>query len=631
MNWSDIEERLRILYPDADPEQLVIRLREVTEKFDGERPPVLGDGSKQRFDQSHAALITYANSIAEDDQPTLGTLLDFLKEFELTDCTNVVHLLPFYPWDTDRGFSVVDYRRIEDGYGSWDDVAALARCTQLMFDFVANHASIDNPLIQNSLIERHLGPGDPRRSEYEPYKDFCLAFDPLEAPDADKLRLLARPRPSPVLAPYVVLEREGTLQAVLGRREECSSTSKVLGSGVVWATFSRPPNPDGSEATRQIDLNFANPQVLVEVIRILLFYRMMGATLIRLDAIGYLWKKLGSSSIHERETHLILELIYKLLDHATPETITIAEVNEPQANAFTYLGTAESPEADWVYQFTHFPLALHSLLREDATAYCEWIPTTSAANGRQFITTLGTHDGIGMKPIRGILPEEEIEALCSHLVEHCGGRPNHASLPGGKQIVYEVCTTPWEAINGVDADRDEADFQTKLDRYLAVISLSFVVRGLPALYINGLLGTASYLPEDGLDENRTVNRQIFDKDELFASLRDPSHRHSRVLSAVRELLGGRRKHAAFSQNAPDPVVLETPCKPVVAVLLPAPDGPDLVQLVNLAGTPQTVVSELPRAITEIAAVRGSAERLGTSAKRGIQYELNPFETAWLAL
>ena len=426
-----------------------------------------------------------------------------------------------------------------------------------MFDFVANHASIDNPLIQNSLIERHLPADDPRHADYARFKDFCIAYGKSGGPSEDDIRQLSRPRPSHVLAPYVVFERGGELRAALGQRREFAADATILGEGKVWATFSRPQNDDGSEATRQVDLNFANPAVLVEVIRILLFYRRMGATLIRLDAIGYLWKKLGSSSLHEPETHLILEVIYELLAHATPETITIAEVNEPQASSFTYLGAPESPEADWVYQFTHFPLALHCLLTGDATEYGKWLPSTFAANGRQFITTLGTHDGIGMKPVRGILSDDEIDGLCAHLIDHCGGRPNHASLPGGKKIVYEVCTTPWAAING---DQD-GDFQKQLDRFLAVISLSFLVRGLPAIYINGLIGADNWLPEEGLDENRSVNREVFDKQQLFASLCDLDHQHFKVLTAVKELLRQRAGHEAFSQNAPSPEVLDPAAGP----------------------------------------------------------------------
>ncbi|NNE90693.1 MAG: hypothetical protein HKN23_03520 [Verrucomicrobiales bacterium] len=627
MDWNDVEQKLADLYPDADRSRLLAEIQEVVEEFRG-AAGTESVSEKMRFDQSSACLITYANSIAEPGRPTLETLREFLLEIDLTDLTNVVHILPFYPWDTDRGFSVKDYRKIEDDYGSWDDIAKLAGDVELMFDFVANHASIDNPLIQGSLIARHLDADDSRRAEFVDREDFCLAFEKSNPPEDGQLQALARPRPSPVLAPYVVIEREGELRAVLGQPEEFADSATILGEGLVWATFSRPNKPDGSEDTRQIDLNFANPAVLIEVLKILLFYREKGGSLIRLDAIGYLWKKLGSSSIHEPETHLVLELIYQLLSYATPETITIAEVNEPQANAFTYLGEPGHPEADWVYQFTHFPLALHCLRTNDVTEYVRWLPTAAEANGRQFVTTLGTHDGIGMKPVRGILEDSEIDQLVDYLIDHAGGLPNHASLPGGRQIVYEVCTTPWCAINGAEPPEDDAAFELMLDRYLAVISLSFLVRGLPAIYINGIFGTGPYLPESGLEENREINREVFEKDRLFATLDDSSHRHSRVLQAVRELLAARSHHSAFSPNAPGVVVLESGCSSVLAALLPSNEGPDLVQLVNLSSGPAEARLSLPREKTGLAKVRGKGDRQAESGGTELVYPTAAFETAW---
>ncbi|RIK99970.1 MAG: sugar phosphorylase, partial [Proteobacteria bacterium] len=257
-------------------------------------------------------------------------------------------------------------------------------------------------------------------------------------------------------------------------------------------------------ATKQVDLNFANPKVFVEAAKILNFYAEKGAGLIRLDAIGYLWKRLGSSSIHEPEAHALVSAMAEVLALAYPQVITVSEVNEPQDRSFTYLGSSERPEADLVYQFSHFPLAIHAIHTGNAEFYQSWLASMNEVGGRQFVTVLGSHDGMGLKPVRGILPDGELEKLSTLLVEQCGCKPNYAVLPGGSKIIYEICATPWNLVN---TSNSRLDFETQLARYSVVLILGLSVRGLPAIYFNGIFGAENYAPSGGLDENRTVNRE----------------------------------------------------------------------------------------------------------------------------
>jgi len=335
-------------------------------------------------------------------------------------------------------------------------------------------------------------------------------------------------------------------EAILGRPRSDDSR-RELGAGWVWTTFARPPLPDGTETTRQVDLNYANPKLFLKVIEILLYYIEQGARGIRLDAIGYIWKKLGSTSLHEAEAHLLLEAMTTALRIAAPAVFSVAEVNEPQEEVLPYLGTPAHPEADLVYQFAHFPLAVHAILTGNARYYREWVRTLPAFHGRQFITLYGSHDGMGLKPVQSILPQEEVDRLVRVLQNEHGALPNYAYLPGGRRVVYELCATPWHLINNPHADEP---FSLQLQRYLLVAGMGLMLRGMPAIYINGLLGSHNYLPPEGLDENRTINREQFDAPTLFRRLDDAQDPYRQVMDALMRLCRVRAGDPIFDPAGP---------------------------------------------------------------------------------
>ncbi len=566
-----------------------------------------------------AALIAYADSLIDpkSDASPLSAARAFARRFLLADDLGALHLLPFCPWDTDRGFSVLDYRGVSPEYGDWEDVAELGRDFDLMFDFVANHASIDNRLVQASLIARHGGPPLPREAPA------ALAFEEGAAPSPEELRNLARPRATPPLTLYNVHKpAKGPPRAALGRAPE---GTKQLGGGLTWTTFSRPRNADGSEATRQVDLDYRHPGTLLEALRILLFYADHGARLIRLDAVGYLWKKLGSTSLHEPETHRLVRFLCDSLRALRPGVRTVAEVNEPQESVLPYLGATGAPEADIVYQFTHFPLALHALLTGDARWYSDWLETLAPFGGRQFVTALGSHDGLGLKPLRGHLPDAESARLAEALVEERGGLPNYATLPGGEQIIYEVCGTAWALVNG---GAEEEPLRRRVDRYLAVAAMSLLPRGIPAFYLHALVAAENHLPPEGLDESRSINRASLDVSVLGARLDRPDSRASLVLKGVRRLLRARRSEPAFDPAAPPLRPLESGCTGVLAVHLPAADSSrDLLALIDVSGAPQAAHCSLPQSFSDVTlSDRLSGERFPAGAGR---IPLAPYQVRWL--
>jgi glycosidase len=299
-----MRDHLAFLYGKEEAERLwswfQVRLADFRERNPHLREKVPSPG--QRLTERDAFLITYGDQIKEPGRHPLQVLADFL-ETHLQDVISGVHLLPFYPFSSDDGFSVIDYRQVDPRLGDWDDVARFSRNFRLMFDAVINHISRQSAWFQGFL-----------RGE-APYTGYFIAVDP----DID-LSQVVRPRALPLL----------------------TRVESVDGPRYVWTTFSQD----------QIDLNYANPQVLLEIIDLLLFYVERGAEVIRLDAIAYLWKEIGAPCIHLPQTHRVVKLFRAVLDAVAPGVILITETNVPHAENISYFGdllpgprgTAQYPE-----------------------------------------------------------------------------------------------------------------------------------------------------------------------------------------------------------------------------------------------------------------------------------------------
>ena len=564
------------------------------------------------------ALIAYADSIGGAVGSPLAALRRFVRRYVPAGTINTVHLLPFYPWDTDRGFSVQDYRAVDRRNGTWEEIEALAgEVDHLMVDLVINHASLDNPLVQGALT------GDPR------YRDFVIRFDDGEQPDASELAALTRPRPDPVLTRYYLVATGGHTRATFdppATEGAPADETPVRGGGWVWTTFSRPPNADGSAATRQVDLDFRNPRVLLEMLEVLLCYRDHRADWVRLDAAGYMWKELGTASIHHPNTHRLLQVLRDALA-GRADLVSVAEVNEPQDTILPYLGSPDvGVESDLVYQFAHFPLAVHALHSGDARYYKRWLGTLEPFAGRQFITVFGSHDGMGRKPVLGLLPEADLERMVQDLVTRHGALPNYARQAGSGRIIYELCATPWSLINRTGAGEP---LHLQVDRYVASAALGLVLRGVPAFYINGLLGVPNRLDPGQLDENRSINREQFDEAALYAELDDRGGQMALVLERLLHLIAVRAAEPAFDAGGPPLQVLDTP--PAVIAVVADGDGRRVVSLTNVSAAPQRFALDsvlFPGHGEVVELITGSAQPRSAGAMRGLT--MAPYEVQWLA-
>lgn len=443
--------------------------------------------------QRDAILITYGDQVRRAGEMPLETLHDFLKK-TVQGCINTIHILPFYPYSSDDGFSVIDYYAVDSTLGSWTDIHNLHQDFRLMFDAVFNHVSSQSRWFQAFLR------GEP------PYEDYFHTVDP--SVDLSQVR---RPRALPLLTPFETAR--GTLH--------------------VWTTFS----------DDQIDLNVSNPEVLLELIRVLLFYVQQGADLIRLDAIAFLWKTIGTSCIHLEQTHLVIQLLRDILDIVAPPVLLVTETNVPHEENISYFGNGTN-EAQMVYQFALPPLVLHTFRTGDTRALTGWAATLKRVSDRTtFFNFLASHDGIGVQPATGILSGAEIEALVELAQAH-SGYVSYKSNSDGNHSPYELNITYFDAITHPNITAQNPTLACQRFLCAQAIMLAFV--GVPGIYFHSLFGFRNHL--EGVAETgryRTINRQKLEADTLFGELRIPDSIPSQVYRQYVRLLTVRSDEAAF--------------------------------------------------------------------------------------
>lgn len=481
-------------------------------------------------------VICYGDSILEEGVAPLAVLSDFLQA-RLGDRISGVHVLPFFPWSSDDGFSVIHYREVNSELGDWSHIRELASHYDVMADLVLNHVSRESLWFVD-----YLGGSLPGR-------DYFIEVDP----ETDVSQVV-RPRSSPLLVP--VSTRRGTRY--------------------LWATFSED----------QLDLNFENPDVLLEFVGILLFYLQQGTRMIRLDAVAFLWKRLGTTCIHLPETHTVVRLLRAIVDHVAPGTLLVTETNVPHRENMSYFGLERIPngppdEAHMIYQFTLPPLLLHTLTRGEASTLQTWLASLPVLpTNCTYLNFTASHDGIGVRPLEGLLPDHERDALLE-LMHRFGGFVSMRSNPDGPDTPYEINITWFEAMRGTRRGPDP----WQIARFLCSQAIMLSLQGIPALYIHTLTGTLNDV--EGVERSgrlRSINRRRWQRSELDLLLDSPSTPTHDVFKALSRLLELRRQEPCFDPSAAQRVL--DSCPELLALERgPLHDGRRLLALYNVTDLP----------------------------------------------
>lgn len=550
------------IYGEENSVSITKQIECLIEKY---RLKVHQDKTLRKLSEKDIALICYADNIKSKHSKSLKVMDQFFRQ-NLKGILSHLHFLPFYPYTSDDGFAVQDFLSVNEEFGDWNDIEKISEEFQLIFDAVINHISSKHQWVQEYLE------GNPK------YADYFIEMDKNR-----DLSTVVRPRDLPLLSKF----------------------SKAGEAVWLWTTFS----------DDQLDINYENPDVLLEVIDVLLFYISKGASIIRLDAIAYLWKKLDSSCINLPETHKMVKIFRHVMEKVKEDAMLLPEANVPSKENLEYLGNGND-EAQLIYQFSISPLVLYTFYSQNSNNLLDYLDQLPVLNNENhFFNVLATHDGIGLRPVRDILNSDEIDLIIDEVKKRNGMISYKGDKDGGK--------TPYELnITYFDALRYEGNSQMRnIDKFIAAHAILLSIQGLPALYFHSLFGTRNYY--EGYAETqqpRTLNRRKFDINELENLLNDSSSHESQVFARMRNLLKIRKSQSAFHPNSPQEVVKLS--KKIFSIK--RGDEDFVLILINVSDTEEKVILPEKHADSIYRNIIDDGEYNG-----GSELYLKPYETLWL--
>ncbi|MGI9223986.1 MAG: sugar phosphorylase [Woeseiaceae bacterium] len=446
---------------------------------------------KQALSEKDVLLITYGDTITENRTPPLQTLHRFYREY-LSGVFDLIHILPFHPYSSDDGFAVIDFYRVREDLGDWGDINKLSRDCRIMSDAVINHMSCQSDWFRGFLA------GDPD------YADFFVECDP-----AEDLSEVTRPRTSPLLTQFA--DGKGNKRHM-------------------WTTFS----------ADQVDLNYRNPEVLLAVLEVLFYLVKQGARLLRLDAVTYLWKQPGTDSANLPETHAIIKIIRGAVDELRPDVVVVTETNVPHHQNVAYFGDGHD-EAHMVYNFALPPLIAHSLITGDSRQLTDWARQISLPGDEAcFLNFSASHDGVGVRPVEQILNASELQRL-GDAAEAAGGMVSFRTMCDGEKHPYELNCTFLDLISRQGDPRE-----TLVSRFVASQAIVLSMPGVPAIYVQSLLGTRNDLA--GVKRTgsaRSINRSRHRYADVKKLLDDGNSLAAAIFAGLAAMTAVRRTEAAF--------------------------------------------------------------------------------------
>ncbi|MEM5535342.1 sugar phosphorylase [Neptuniibacter pectenicola] len=485
---------LQVIYAEEGDEALLGLASELVEIMRLQQVGTIPLSHKNDWNEADVIMITYGDSLHQPGKRALTTLHQFLHE-QCEGVINGVHVLPFFPYSSDDGFSVSDYYKVRASVGEWGDIKKLASEFRLMSDVVINHCSSESGWFQNFIKGEGVG------------HDYFYVANP-----DDDLSQVVRPRTTPLLR----------------------AVETAKGVKHVWCTFSHD----------QVDFDFRNTDVLKEFVKVVRFYLDNGVNIFRLDAVAFLWKEVGSSCLNLEQTHEIVRLLRVLIEFACPTAMIITETNIPSRENLSYFGNAN--EAHCVYNFSLPPLLLHALLTGQSFYLKQWMMSMPPAqDGTAYFNFIASHDGIGLRPVEGILPDDEVEKL-TETMQAFGGHISWRALDNGVNKPYEINITLFEALKGTIEGEDALG----VERFLCAHAIMLALEGIPGVYFQSLLGSLNDHERVAMTGSfRSINRHHWDYHALVELLGDDKSHYGRVFTAMKRLISIRTGQSAFHPNA----------------------------------------------------------------------------------
>ena len=450
---------------------------------------------KKSISEKTSLVICYGDSVYSEKKKSIRVFQSFFQK-KLKNYFNTIHFLPFYPSSSDSGFAVKDHYKVDNKLGNWLDIKSISKSTNVMADMVINHSSARGLWFKNFLKKK------------EPGKDYFLTVK-----NKFNTSKVIRPRDHTLLKKIKIFNQ----------------------SDYLWRTFS----PD------QIDLNFRNPSVLIQFIKIMIHLINNGVTIFRLDAIAYLWKENGTKCINLKQTHEIIKLLRNIINLLNIQTTIITETNLPENENLSYFG--KNDEANWIYNFSLPPLLIHAFLFENSSYLNKWsknLPNTK--NDNCYLNFIASHDGIGIRPTEGLLNKKTLNNFLKRLKKN-GSKFSYRKVQNKIKKVYEANITVFDALKKSDYD-PQGEFY--LERYVSAHAIMIAFEGIPAIYFNSMFGTSNDEAKFIITgNNRDVNRYRWNLKNITSKLKNKRTKQSIFYQKICDLLSIRRKQKAFHPNA----------------------------------------------------------------------------------
>ncbi|MXX09661.1 MAG: glycosidase [Synechococcus sp. SB0667_bin_8] len=561
--WK-LSQLLHSIYPQPD---LQARLSKLLPQ---ELPP--GQSATcQRWDQSTAILITYADTVTAADEPALAVLNRFLSQDYGTVGLPVLHVLPFLRSSSDRGFAVCDHTRLEPHFGDWRHLQQLAHGRRLMADLVVNHVSASHPWVQQ--FRRGQAPG---------------SFMVMAPPALQGWDNVVRPRSSVL---FTLMDTHQGLRPV-------------------WTTF----GPD------QVDLDWSRLEVLESFARLMHTYVDHGITWVRLDAVGFLWKEPYTTCLHHPKTRILVQALRLLLERYTCNGVLLTETNVPEEENLSYLRSGD--QAHVAYNFPLPPLLLEALLSNRCDLINRWLARwPRLPRGSAMLNFTASHDGIGLRPAEGLISPERLSNLLMRCEER-GGLVSHRTEADGSLSPYELNISWWSAMAGPAT----TPRRLQLERFLASQLLVMALPGVPAFYLPTLLAAGNNHPtycKTGC--RRDLNRPRFDLQALRQDLENTDSPASIIRILMAHALGIRAQLPAFHPETP--MALLSPERSDMIVLQRGHrDDPDNLWVVQSF---REEAVELDVSLLDPRHDGCWRDRLSQRVVTGPRLALSPYEVLWL--
>ena len=493
----DILKRLNFIYRSIISEEKTLeyskKINKLINIYKDKEPK---NSTKDYWSENTILLITYADSINRGlSGKTLNDFGKFYKQY-LEKFINSIHFLPFFPSSGDGGFSVKNHNDVDKAYGTWEDIQSLSKKANIMTDLVLNHSSSKGDWYKNFLDDK------------DPGKNYFYVVD--KNYDCSKV---VRPRDHDLLTEI-----------------ELQNKKKFL-----WCTFSHD----------QIDLNFKNPDVLLEFIRLILKLSSYGIKIFRLDAVAFIWKQPGTTCLNLSQTHEIIKLLRDIVDQLDKNLIIVTETNLPKQENLSYFG--KNDEAHWIYNFSLPPLIVNTFLFEDSVALTKWsMKMPPAQLGNAYLNFIASHDGIGMRPAEGVLSDKEIKKMLQRLKKN-GSKFSMRKLSNNEEKVYEANISLFNALQFTDNDL-KGKFALK--RFIAAHCIILAIEGVPAFYFNSLFATKNdeeTFASTGVKRN--LNRYKWHYSTLVNLIKTNNTIEKNCYETFKKLISIRKIQPAFHPNA----------------------------------------------------------------------------------